>query len=482
MKKIFLSLIGLSMLFTSCDTELDINRNPDNLPDVPMSSQLPAGQMGLVAAEGSYYALIGGFWSQYWTQSNSANQYKDIDSYIIGTGDYYLAWRDMYDALGDIRNVKRKALAEQNWKYYLIASVMDAQGSQVLTDFYGSIPYSEANNQSILQPMFDTGEAVYDGMIADINFALSQDLSASVGSAPGTDDLIFAGNMDNWVKFANTMKLKIYMRQTNSSRAGIAEAGIQSLLTSGAEFLDIDAGVIDNAAGEPFFVDALGLSNPLYETDRRRLNVATNLRMSRTLSSYLIANADPRRDAYYTAGNPLNQGDFSNLAPATSIAIVILNATTPAYLISREESLFLQAEAQARYGSGGQAEYNAAVTENFAKYGLDATPFVAAGGAYEYPTAGNLEAKIEAIITQKWISSFPGNGFEAFFETNRTGYPKTSPVPQTDGTYVPGELAYSVNGATQGNFPKRIVYPQEETNTNSNTPALSPITTPVWWD
>lgn len=461
------------MLFTSCDTELDINRNPDNLSSVPMSSQLPAGQMGVIAAEGSYYALIGGFWSQFWTQSNTANQYKDIDSYIIGTGDYYLAWRDMYDALGDIRNVKRNALAEGNWNYYLIASVMDAQASQVLTDFYGSVPYSQANNQQILEPAFDSGEAIYDAMIDDLDFALSQDLSASVGSAPGADDLIFGGDMDNWVKFANTMKLKIFMRQTNSSRADVASAGIQGLLASGAQFLDVDAGFAQ-------FEDALGLSNPLYETDRRRLNVATNLRMSRTLSSYLLTNADPRRAAYYGTGNPLNQGDFNNLAPATSISIVTLSATTPAYLMSREESLFLQAEAQARFGSGGQAEYEAGVLENFSKYGLDGSALVA--GAYAYPAAGTLDDKIEAIITQKWISSFPGNGFEAFFETNRTGYPRISAVPQTDVNYEPGELAYSVNGLTNGLFPKRIVYPQEETNTNNNTPALVPITTPVWWD
>lgn len=461
------------MLFTSCDTELDINRNPDNLSSVPMSSQLPAGQMGVIAAEGSYYALIGGFWSQFWTQSNTANQYKDIDSYIIGTGDYYLAWRDMYDALGDIRNVKRNALAQQNWKYYLIASVMDAQASQVLTDFYGSVPYTQANNQSILEPAFDSGEAVYDSMIDDLDFALSQDLDASVGSVPGADDLIFSGDMDNWVRFANTMKLKIFMRQTNSSRSDVAAAGIQDLLATGAQFLDVDAGFAQ-------FEDALGLSNPLYETDRRRLNVATNLRMSRTLSSYLIANADPRRAAYYGPGNALNQGDFNNLVPATTISIVTLSATTPAYLMSREESLFLQAEAQARYGSGGQAEYEAGVLENFSKYTLDGSALVA--GAYAYPAAGTLEQKIEAIITQKWISSFPGNGFEAFFETNRTGYPVTSAVPQTDPGYVPGQLAYAVNGLTNGLFPRRIVYPQEETNTNNNTPALVPITTPVWWD
>jgi len=153
--------------------------------------------------------------------------------------------------------------------------------------------------------------------------------------------------------------------------------------------------------------------------------------------------------------------------------------------------LFLQAEAQARFGSGAKALYDEAVKTNFSKYSdivtsvtipLDGSSYVAPGGAYEYPTSGTLEQKIEAIITQKWVAGFPGNGFEAFFDKNRTGYPKTSLVAQTDPSYIPGQLVYSLAGATEGKkFPKRIVYPQEETNTNTSSPALIKITEPVWW-
>lgn len=475
MKKIIISIFMLSMLFIACDTNLDINRSPDSSSTPPLRSQLPAGIIGLIGAEGSYYAIIGGFWSQFWTQSNASNQYKDIDGYIIGTGDYFAAWRNMYDALGDIRDVKRTSSANGNWKYFLISTVMEVQGSQILTDFYGAVPYSEANNISKLQPKYDSGEDVYDAMIADLDLALSKDLSTSIGETPGKDDLVFQGDLTKWTKFANTLKLKIYMRQLNSSRSALAIAGINSLLTSGVAFLDVDAAITQ-------FEDQPNLSNPLYETDRRQLNVATNLRMSKTLSSYFDANGDPRKSKYYGTGVPLTQGDFESALPApSSVAVVTLNPTTPAYFMSKEESLFLQAEAQARFGSGDKALYDAAVAENFNKYSLDATSFTEANGVYEYPASGTLDQKISAIITQKWIASFPGNGFEAFFEKNRTGYPKTSAVSQSDPDYVPGELVYSVNGATQGKFPKRIVYPQEETNTNKNTPTILPITEPVWW-
>lgn len=476
MKKFIVSILVLSTTFIGCSTDLDINRDPDALDpsNAPLSAQLPAGITGIIGAEGAPLAIIGGMWSQYWTQSNAANQYKEIDNYTVGTSDYNFAWDGMFDALGDIRNVKKRAEAEGNWKYYLIATTLEVQASQVLTDFYGSIPYAEANNSTILEPKFNTGEEVYNFMIEDINDALSKDLSTSKGSNPGNDDFIFGGNMVNWTKLANTLKLKIYMRQTNSSRSAIANAGITALLNSGVQFLDVDAGMNQ-------FTDAINQSNPLYEFNNRRLNVATNLRMSTTLGSFFDENADPRKGAYYLAGNSLNQGNYTSTVGAGTIAIVKLSPTTPALLMSKEESFLLQAEALERYrsGLGAKAMYDAAINANFARYGLNGAAFVA--GAYAYPVAGTLENKIEAIITQKWIASFPGNGFEAFFEKNRTGYPKTSAVPQSSTSYVPGQIAYSVNGVTAGLFPKRLAYPLSERNANPNAPTLIPITTPVWW-
>lgn len=476
MKKFIISILVLSATFIGCSSDLDINRDPDSLSpsSAPLSAQLPAGITGIIGPEGAGMAIIGGMWSQYWTQSNAANQYKIIDNYSVGTSDYNFVWNSMYDGLGDIRNVKRRALAEENWNYYLIATVIEAQASQVLTDFYGSIPFVEANNASILEPKFNTGEEVYTFLIDNLNDALSKPLAASKGEVPGKDDLIFAGNMANWTKFANTMKLKIFMRQTLSSRAAIASNGITQMITAGTQFLTVDAGMTQ-------FVDEINQSNPLYEFNNRRLNVATNLRMSTTLSSFLDVNIDTRKAKYYLAGNSLNQGDFNNTAGAGTIAVVKLSATTPALLMSKEESLFLQAEAMERFngGVGAKALYDAAVNANFTRHGLVGAPFVA--GPYAYPT-GTLENKIEAIITQKWIASFPGNGFEAFFEKNRTGYPKTSAVYQTDSGYIPGQFVYAKNGTTAGQFPRRLEYPLSERNANTNAPTLVPITTPVWWD
>lgn len=482
MKKIILTFSAAAMLLACSDADFDINRDPDNLAagSVSLKAELPAGIVGVGAAENAYYALIGGFWAQYFTQGNSSNQYKNIDDYSIGTADYNAAWAAMYDGLGDLRNVKRLAEEQENWNYYLIATTLEVQASQVIADFYDQIPYSEANNIAFLQPAFEDGSAIYDLMEADLKDALSKDLSASLGDIPQNDDFVFAGDMDKWTAFANSQLLKIYLRQTEA-RPEVAQAGITALITSGAAFLNDDAAITQ-------FENAPDRSNPLYETDRRQLNTQINIRISKTIYSYLEANGDPRLtdlyDTSYNTGGPMNQGDFNSNAAQTSFAVVKLNATDPVYFMSKEESLFLQAEALERYASGAGAKtaYDAAVTAMLAKGGHTATDLIAAGGAYAYPSTGNFQAKLKAIIMQKWTSFFPGNGYEGFFEQNRTGYPEISDVAQTSDAYVPGEFAYSINGITGGQFPKRLAFPQTVLTRNTNAPGLVPVTTPVWWD
>jgi hypothetical protein len=486
MKKIT-TIIAALFLLVSCDETFDINTDPDALPPGQANSTiLPAGIAGLAGAQGSYYALIGGFWSQFWTQNTTSNQYKNIDQYSIGTNDFQTAYTAMFDALTDIRTVKKQALAEGNWNYYLIATTLEVEGSQVLTDLYGDIPYAEANNSEILQPKFNTQKEVYDLMIADLKLALSKDLSSSAGAAPGKDDFIFSGDMTNWTKFANTLLLKLHLRLTQVDPT-LAQSGITALINSGAEFLDVDAGMNQ-------FEDAADRSNPLYETDRRQLNTTLNLRASTTLFSYLDVNDDPRLAKYYGAGNPNNQGDFEN--GATGLALTTLYAKTPLYFLSAEESYFLQAEALTRYynGAGAKEKYDLGVAANFAKYNSTTTiapitgpvglptALLAAGGNYAFPTAGTTAEKIEAIITQKWIASFPGNGYESFLEQNRTGFPKESAVDQDDDAYIAGQLAVSVENVTSGVLPRRIVLPNTVKTRNPNAPVLAKVTAPVWWD
>jgi len=481
MKKIIIKsyLVLTTLLISSCSTDLDINQDPDLLSpsQIPMENELPAAITGIGASAGSYFALIGGFWSQFWTQSAVANQYKYLDDYTLNPSQPINegGWASMYDALTDVRNVKANALATENWKYYLIATTLEVYASQILVDYYGAIPYSEANNTAILKPVFDAPEVVYDKMALDLAEALGKDLSTSpVAFAPGTTDFIFKGDMTKWTEFANTLMLKIHMRQSEV-RPSVASAGIIGLIGSGVNFLSSNAAI-------DVFVDENSRSNPLYESDRRQLNVATNLRASTTMGTFLKSNIDPRLAKFYDGDTFQDQGYFDNPS-GTSVSVVELSATSPVYFISLAESKFLQAEADLKYmgGTNAKALYEAAVTAAFEQWGLGTDAAAMLTGAYSFPT-GTDSDKLEAIMTQKWVASFPGNGYESFVEHNRTGFPKVSTVKQTDAGYKPGQITYSIEGKTGGLFPKRIEYPLTETIRNSNTPAVVKITEAVWYD
>ncbi|HOZ79036.1 MAG TPA: SusD/RagB family nutrient-binding outer membrane lipoprotein [Ferruginibacter sp.] len=479
--------------FASCKKALDINKDPNN-PSLEQGSAklvFPAAVASSAGRIGGSLAILGGIWSQYYTQNTTSNQYKTIDAFQLSKSDFGGEWTELYaGALNDLKYVMDDAKAKGNWNYYLMGAVIKAYTMQVIVDLYDQAPYSEAfQGSSNLQPKFDQGFDIYKGLLAEIDEALSKDFTLSSNVIAGNTDFIFPADddswtIDNWIRFANTLKLKMYLRMS-IAKPTEAQAGIADMVSSGAEFLDTDAQM-------NVFIDQPDKSNPLYEYNFRKLNTDGNLRASVTFLSWLELNADPRLPFYFnfrtgstTAYLGINQGDYLNANPVFGTASKPnISATDPVDFFSLAEVNFLEAEALLRYagGAGAKEKYDAGVTASFARYGLDASSFLAPTGAYAYPSAGTVEQQLEAIITQKWASMPGSHSLEAFFEKNRTGYPKTSTVYSTDAAYIPGQFVYPFNGVTNGQFAKRLVFPDAERSKNSSTPAEVPLTTPVWWD
>ena len=145
----------------------------------------------------------------------------------------------------------------------------------------------------------------------------------------------------------------------------------------------------------------------------------------------------------------------------------------------------MQAEAVLRFNVAGDAKalYEQGINASFTKLGVTgASTLYGAGGPYEYPAAGTEEQKQEKIIVQKWVAMTNFQSLEAFLEQSRTHYPKISPVPSSDTTYVAGQWTISLNNTTANQWPKRLLFPESERKRNPNTPALVPLTTKVWWD
>ncbi len=479
------------MMFLSCDKALDINTDPNNpaLGQGTPKLVFPSAVASTVGRIGADYAILGGIWSQYWTQNTTSNQYKSIDAFDLSKTDFGGSWQELFSgSLNDLYFVKTKAQQNQDWNFNLMATVVKAYTYQVLVDLYDQVPYTEAfNGAANVQPKFDDGYTVYKGLLTEIDSALAKNFTASTNTRGGNADLIFPKadadwTITNWIKFANTLKLKMYLRMVYAKPAE-AEAGIKALYAAGANFLNVDASVA-------IFQDQPDKSNPLYEYNIRKLNTDANLKASRTFLTWLQANADTRLPFYFqpTTGSSttytgINQGDYLNPDPSFNITSKAnIRAVDPVDLISLSESNFLQAEALERFFSGAKAKYDAGVSASFSRYGLNSAAFTASTGAYVYPAAGTFEQKLEAIIVQKWASMPTAHALEAYFEHNRTGYPRTSPVYSTDASYIPGQFVYPKNGVTTGKFAKRLILPDVERSKNSNSPAEKALTDKVWWD
>ncbi|HEY4155288.1 MAG TPA: SusD/RagB family nutrient-binding outer membrane lipoprotein [Puia sp.] len=485
-----LLVFSFLILGTGCKHTLDINQNP-NFPTLDQGTPslvLPPAVLATTGKIGADLAIVGGIWSQYFTQAALASQYKPVDSYNMPNTDFFV--NDVYDGLfttglKNYQYVIDKSRESADWNTFLIATVMKAYTTGIMVDMYDQIPYSEAlGGAAQLKPKFDDGYDIYTSLLSSLDSALNGDFSAGTNTNLGATDLVFGGDVGQWKLFANTLKLKFYLRMINA-HADVAQSGITAMMSAGTSFLASDAAVTN-------FTDAPSQDNPFFEWNQRTLNTTANLKASATFVLWLEQANDPRIVSYF--GNPtpnyVHQGDYSGSDPTYQTAATFVQSPTdPVEFISGAESYFLQAEADVRYNSGANAKalYDQGVLTAFADLGLDGSSFIEPGGAYEWGNEsedGVLLTPIQQIIRQKW-ASFPYgcHQIEGFFDKNRTGFPLTSAVYSTEPGYVPGQFVVGKNSVLDpGLLPKRFVFPYDETSRNSNAPqTVVPISTPVWW-
>ncbi|GAO42899.1 SusD/RagB family nutrient-binding outer membrane lipoprotein [Flavihumibacter petaseus] len=464
---------------------LDINDDPNNPTESSVELALPTA-LGYSAYNlGNAYQILGGLWGQYWTQGPTASQYRSLDQYSVTSSDYDRQWESVYSGpLADFRYIVDEGTRTGQVNYVAIGKIMQAYMFQVMTDLQGDIPFSESlNGAANTKPKFDTQEEIYNGLIVLLDDALG--MIDEGAASPGDDDYFFHGDMHLWTKFANTLKLKIYLRQAYV-RPSVAEAGIRAMYTAGSEFLDIG-----EDAYVPFNNEVFN-QNPLYATYEAL--TSDNLIASRTIVTYLQATADPRIGVYYArataapnTGNFVGiiQGEGPNLPGAQNAnsyskpgpavggpgSTGNTGAAAPVFFISAAESYFLQAEAVARGWGDGDAQslYENGIFASFYFWGLSEDDYNAFIGEplVKFPVSGE-EAQVQQIITQKWVSLSGTENLEGWTEWRRTGYPSFFTISTTSSI---------------GNFfPVRILYADSEVTRNPNTPSQKTVKDKVWWD
>lgn len=504
MKNIYKILfLSLAVIFASCEDELDINTNPNFPTEITPGLALTSAQGSLATVMGGELTNLGGFWSQYYTQSPVASQYEAMDQYNLNTDYPNRMWTETYaGCLNDLQFVINESNEVGDTGTVLIATLLKAYTYQVLVDLFDAVPYTEAlQGPVIITPPPTPGQEIYADLIASIDAALNAYNANPVESTVGEQDVVYNANMGNWIKFANTLKLKIYLRMAYTPQAN--PAAVTALLAEN-NFITTDA-----AFG--LFGTSTNQQNPFYAVQIAQTGLGdVNNVASNTLHSFYTQNDDPRLTAVYRykaadstyVSIPQGSGnEFNNTA--VNYSRPKIGQTTPVFFITVSESYFLQAEALIRYsgGAGAKEMYDQGVIASFQTYQdhfefLDpdnefevddtpaaelAAPFIEAGGAYEYIPSADVETAVRQVIIQKWAGLANVNNIEAYIEATRTKYPEVVPEGTENysiGNRIPSRI--SVLPGTQ--IPSVLFYPESEVERNPNMTQRSSLTQNVWWD
>lgn len=467
MKKIIVIFsILLSTVLSGCRDWLDINENPNYVSDADKTALLPTVALETADKVGYELTLVGYFWSQYVVQCDETNQYVDIMSYNLNTQSSYFTtpWAYIYSRVfPSIKTILAQCEGESNVSNFVFeAKTLLAYNLYLLTSLYDEVAYTEGclGDETNTTPHFDSGEKMQEvivGLLEELRAMDAAQLATDEETNTSTtSDMIFGGDMEQWVKFANTLYLRVLMRDFDANKTKI-----QTLLTEN-NLLDTQDAAFDN------FLDQADKSNPLYESDRRQLNTTANIRCCSDILN-ILDESDPRLAYYYETDGEL-LGVAYGIRPTLEQANRLrLGATDPVYFATIDEALFLKAEAYARLNdaANAQSNYEAAIRAAFARCGCEgADTFIA--GDYAFKSDGTAEQMVEQIINQKWAANVRCMPIEAWFDMNRTGYP-------TRGTTL------TSSKGVLNDYPYRFLYPYTSTDFNPNAPDVVPLNTKMWW-
>jgi len=379
-----------------------------------------------------------------------------------------------------------------------------------VTDSYGPIPYSNLENNESITVVYDSQKDVYAKMFEELDAAIEvfSHNTTLPAEAWSRYDAVYYGNIAQWLRYANSLKLRMAMRLSyvdeTLARTKASEAIAGGVITANA----------DNAS--------------MHAAENRITLIYNDWgdhRVGADILCYMTGYNDPRLEKMFL---PNDVGQFvgirigidvaSKSAAVSKYSNMIVASATPYLWFNAAEAAFLRAEYELRWGSAESAQqlYEEGVRLSFEERGASgADDYLADNSSKPAPYADPLnthsvssrqsditiawevagedddaaavkEHNLERIITQKWIAIFP-LGVEAWSEYRRTGYPRLLPaVEDKSGGTV--DLAHGA---------RRLPYPVEEyQRNNANLQAAIQtldsetqgsrkgdiMGTRVWWD
>ncbi len=423
----------------------------------------------------------------------------------------FLPWNEIYEIAKDAESPSEQAILE-------MANIVRNVAWLRATDVFGPIAYTSAGDGSIA-PKFDSQEMVYKTMMADL--AKSVELLNTISYRVMSQyDLIYDGNVQNWVKLANSLMLRMAVRVHFKDEALAREYIAKALDPK-------NGGVIEDIASEAKIQTSAKM--PLLNSMMASVNDYNETRMGATIWGYLRGYRDPRLSKYFTQGTygygSYMQKDYFAVAPENTnskqettwsekfASRPNIDANSPLYWFRASETYFLKAEAalynlmegdpQTFYEQGVSMSFQENGVNGFTADYLETTdkPLGIRTMAYWYGdyghdlSIGNTSPKwddytgslpqkdeqLQKIITQKYLALYP-NAVEAWTEYRRTGFPYI--MKPMDGAAA-GRIGAS---AEDTRAPERFRFAPTAYNSNPNMAEIPKLlggddigATKMWW-
>jgi Susd and RagB outer membrane lipoprotein len=401
-----------------------------------------------------------------------------------------------------------------------IADVVWVLGFHRVTDYWGPIPYFSVGLPGTSVP-YDAQDKIYDDFFKKLTAAVAV-LKAKPTETPyGSFDIIYGGSVAKWIKFANSLRLRLALRisKVDPARAKTeAEAAVASGVFTTSP--DDDATLQKSLKGD----DNNGLS---------KMSDWNEFRMSATMESVLKGYQDPRLPVFFlpdgaSKANPNGNGQYDGLRnglTATQLTdpknAATSNAkpgklwsspdfagsdgylTTPQKVMCTAEVYFLRAEgAFMGWNMGGTTQelYEAGIANSMKQWGISSAAAITAytnsisvpvapGDFLNSPAVSDAPIKFAAdvatqkkqIAIQKWLAIFP-DGNEAWADYRRARAFIMYPVANSENADIPDPTTKWI---------RRIPFLLSETQNNkAGVDAAIPllgsggdkVTTPLWWD
>lgn len=451
-KSIILTAFSVAIL-SSCQTELDnFNENPNSPITTTPSLLLSAMEVSTFSTHTSGLIRNASIFSQH-LAGTEVGQMGPIAEYIVTENDVTNEWNTIYGTTLISGHILSRDFST-NYPYHNgIGQVLTALNLGYATDMWGDVPYDEAfrAEEGIKSPKYNTQQEIYTRLqkiLDDAIVNLKKPASSNI-SVPGSEDFIFGGNTQKWIKIAYVLKARYALRLSQVDNNS-AQKALDYLALSGINSNDDDANT--------YFPGTANGFNQWYAFNVDRKNY---LKTGKFFVDYLINTNDPRLSfsiAKNGAGNYVGSAANDQASTSSSyIGSAYASSTSAVGMVTYSEAKFIEAEAKFRLSQNSKPALEAAIATSILK--ITGTPATSA-----FLNAATATITLENIIQQKYLALFLT--MEPYNDYRRTGFPALIPNQSSNTKLIP----------------LRLPTPVEERQYNSNATVVSNVTSPIWWD